>query len=162
MSANVSVDFDKLKSAHPSHHEIGKMIDVPSYVDETCSVQVSWALNHAGAIIANYAYPDPQIYKGKVRAYQGRDGLNYIFAVPDLRVYLDNTFGVAENYKGSKDEMQAKIQGRHGILAFGHRHIDLWEGARFHWQALYLDLWTFESTKKRGIFFWEVTSRWGF
>jgi hypothetical protein len=60
--------------------------------------------------------------------------------------------------------MIAQISGRHGILAFGHRHIDLWEGSRYHWQELYNDyyLWHCDSIALRGIFFWEVTSVWGF
>ena len=138
------------------------MIDVPSYIDETCAVQLSYALNHAGGPILQYAYPDPTLHKGKVNAYQGRDGMNYIFAVPDLKVYLNNQFSEAENYKGTKEEMIAKITGRTGILALGHRHIDLWEGSKYQWQDLHLDLWHFESPKKRGIFFWEVTSEFGF
>jgi len=88
--------------------------------------------------------------------------MNYIFAVPDLKVYLNNQFSEAENYKGTKEEMIAKITGRTGILALGHRHIDLWEGSKYQWQDLHLDLWHFESPKKRGIFFWEVTSEFGF
>jgi len=43
--------------------------------------------------------------------------MNYIFAVPDLKVYLNNQFSEAENYKGTKEEMIANIAGRIGILA---------------------------------------------
>jgi hypothetical protein len=162
MPANVSTDFERLKTAHPSYKQIRSMIDVPDYIDETCAVQVSYALNHSGNAIHDYAYPSQEVATGKVRAYKAQDNLFYIFAVPDMKVYLNNEFGTAENYKGTKADMMAKINGRHGLLAFGHRHIDLWQGSRFHWQDLYLDLWGFDSVTLRGIFFWEVTSEWGF
>jgi len=162
MGANVSVNFDTLRSAHPNSHEIKSKVSVPEFIDETCTVQLSYALNHAGSAITNYEFADAQLAEGKVRAYQADDGMNYIYAVPDAKVYLNNRYGDAENYKGSKESMKEKITGRHGIIAFGHRHIDLWEGTRFHWQQLYLDLWGFTSVKKRGIFFWEVTSEFGF
>jgi len=34
--------------------------------------KLSYALNHAGGPILQYAYPDPTLHKGKVNAYQGR------------------------------------------------------------------------------------------
>jgi hypothetical protein len=81
-----------------------------------------------------------------------------------MRFYLDKRWGQAENYGGSKDAMIAKIQGRTGILAMGHRHIDLWLGDNIHRPSAYRMgyLWSNESIKLRGVFFWEVTSEFGF
>jgi hypothetical protein len=162
--ANVSVNFALLKEKHPSYTTIRSLLPgIPGYVDETCCVQISYALNRSGAVIESYAYENP-FYKRKVRAFEGRDGMNYIFEVSDMRFYLDNRYGNAENYNGSKDAMIEKIRGRTGILAFGYRHMDLWGGADIHRPSEYRMgyLWTNESLKKRGIFFWEVTSEWGF
>ena len=82
--------------------------------------------------------------------------MSYIFEVTDMKTYLNGRYGLAENHRGKKKEMIDKIRGRTGIIAFGHRHVDLWEGERFHWQQLYIDLWLDESTTKRGVFFWQV------
>jgi hypothetical protein len=124
--ANVSVNFDSLTSNHPSYQRIRSMLKgIPSYVDETCTAQLSYALNRSDGVIGNYAYPDASLATGKVRAFRGSDGLSYIFAVADMKVYLNSTYDDAENFKGSKQQMVEGIKDRHGILAFGHRHIDL-------------------------------------
>lgn len=114
--------------------------------------------------MSTYAYPDASVATGKVRAFKGSDGMSYIFAVPDMKVYLNNTYGDAENYKGSKQKMTEGIKDRHGILAFGHRHIDLWVGDNIHRPSDYnmAYLWSNNSIQLRGIFFWEVTSELGF
>jgi len=52
--------------------------------------------------------------------------MSYIYAVPDMKIYLNKRYGIAENYKGSKQKLVDKISNRQGILAFGHFHIDLW------------------------------------
>ena len=166
--ANVSVNFDTLKANHPNYQQIKSLLggDLLANVNagrwETCAIQVSYALNRSGAVIEDYAFEDYSLSTGRVRALTSDDGMNYIYGVPDLKVFLNNRYGLAENYQGSKQQMIDNIQGRKGILALGHRHIDLWEGERFHWQHLYLDLWGFDSVKLRGIFFWEITSEWGF
>lgn len=162
--ANVSVNFGLLVNYHPSYKTVRSLVSgIPGYVNETCCVQVSYALNRSGAVIENYDYPNP-LYKRKVRAFKGKDNMSYIFEVSDMRYYLDNRYGNAENYTGSKQKIIEKISGRTGILAMGYRHIDLWLKNDIHRPADYfIDyLWTNDSLKKRGVFFWEVTSEWGF
>jgi hypothetical protein len=162
--ANVSVDFAILEEKHPSYRSIRSLVSgIPSYVNETCCVQISYAFNRAGAVIENYAYTNP-LYQRKVRAFRGGDGMAYIFEVSDMRYYLDNRYGPAENFGGSKQQIIDNIGGRHGIFAFGYRHIDLWLGDDIHRPYDYrMDyLWTNDSIKQRGAFFWEVTSQWGF
>src|SRR5262245_35586294 len=78
-------------------------------VNETCAVQVSCALNRSGAVIENYPYPDSTVATGKVRAFKARDGMFYIFAVPDMMVFLNNRYGNAENYHGSKWKMTGEV-----------------------------------------------------
>jgi hypothetical protein len=163
--ANVAVDFDRLKYNHPSWKNIRSLLkNIPGYVNETCAVQLSYGLNRAGGIIGDYAFPDASVATGKVRGFQGDDALSYIFSVPDIKVYLNNTYGDSENYNGSKQQMTKNINDRHGILAFGHRHIDLWTGNNIHRPSDYKlsYLWSNDSVQLRGIFFWEVTSEWGF
>jgi hypothetical protein len=163
--ANVTIDFEKLKSNHLSYTDIrSKLTDIPPYIDETCAVQLSYALNRSDGVIGKYDYPDRSVATGKVRAYKSSDGFFYIFAVPDIRVYLNNAYGDAENFKGSKPEESKAmtldaITDRKGVLAFGHRHIDLWVGNNIHRPSDYfMDvLWNNDSTRLRGIFFWEVT-----
>ena len=162
--ANVSVNFALLKEKHPTGDGVRSLLKgIPAYVDETCCVQLSYALNHVGGVIENYEYNNP-FYKRKVRAFKAGDGMNYIFEVSDMRYFLDNRYGQSENYSGSKTDMIAKINGRTGILAFGYRHIDLWRGDDIHRPEIYRMnyLWTNPSLKVRGIFFWEVTSEFGF
>ena len=162
--ANVSVNFALLKEKHPTGSGIRSLLkDIPAYVNETCCVQMSYAFNHAGAAIENYQFANP-LYKRKVRAFQSEDRMNYIFEVSDMRFFLDNRYGQSENFSGSKENLIANIKGRTGILAFGYRHIDLWRGDNIHRPEIYrMDyLWTNESLKVRGIFFWEVTSEYGF
>lgn len=162
--ANVAVNFNILRSKHPRYTAIRSLLkSIPSYVDETCCVQLSYALNRSGACIENYAYWNP-FYQRTVRAFQGTDNRFYIIEVSDMRYYLDNRYGNAENYNGTKQQIIEHIKGRRGILAFGYRHIDLWVGGDIDWPAGYnMDyLWSNPSLKKQGIFFWEVTSEWGF
>jgi hypothetical protein len=163
--ANVSVNFERLKGNHPSYKSVRSLLDgIPGYVDETCTVQLSYALNQSNAVIQNYDYPDPTLATGKVRVFQGGDGLSYIFAVPDMKVYLNKTCGDAENFRGTQLEITNGITGRNGILAFGHRHIDLWDGDNVHRPSMYnmAYLWTCPSIRLRGAFFWEITSELGF
>jgi Type VI secretion system (T6SS), amidase effector protein 4 len=165
MSANIPVDFEELKKHHPNSRQIGGMIGgllqtrMTKEKWETCTVQISYALNKAGAPVLNYAYPDRRVATGKVRGTKDDSGDNYIYSVLDMKVYLDKTYGEADNYKGTVAQMKAAIKGRKGIIAFGYRHMDLWEGDQWHYQSLYLDLWEFAEVKKWGIFFWEVSNR---
>jgi hypothetical protein len=165
--ANIPVNFEILREHHPSYKQIKGLIGGPLLASvnkdnwETCCIQVNYALNHSGKAIQEYAFHNPDMGR-TVRAVKSNDDMNYIFEVTDLKAYLNSRYGIAENYKGTQQEMINNIRVRYGILALGHRHVDLWEGERYHWQDLYLDLWKSESVKKRGIFFWEVTSKWGF
>ncbi len=155
----IAVDSATLINRHPTSRAIrGLLPGMPKYVDETCAVQLSYAMNRAGSPIESYAYADPGVYTGKVRGFEGSDGMNYLFAVPDMKVYLNNRYGAADNYKGSRAAITERITGRTGIMAFGHRHIDIWVKDRINHPEAYdvHYLWTNASIKLRGLFFWEV------
>jgi len=165
MSVNFPVDYNNLVGSYLTLNDIRRHAFVPAWVNETCAVQMSWALNHCGFAIGVYAYQSNEVYGGTVRAYQSPPqrpedgGHTYIFAVPDMKVYLNNTYGDADNYSGSKDDMIGNISGRQGILSFGHRHIDLWDGSDFLQNGLISPgVWHDRSVRMRGIFFWEAGS----
>ena len=79
------------------------MKGIPNYVSETCCLQMSYALNNSGVPIKAYEFRNP-VAGRKVRAFQS-GGRNYLFEVSDMRFYLDNRYGQAENYQGSKQTM---------------------------------------------------------
>ena len=162
--ANVPVNFDILLDKHPSWRTIRSLVKgIPKIVDNTCAVQLSYALNRSGAVIEDYEFEDASLATGRVRAFVGNDQMSYIYAVPDMKIYLNKRYGIAENYKGSKQKLVDKISDRQGILAFGHFHIDLWLLDDIQRPEDYKDvLWSSASVQQRGIFFWEVTSKWGF
>lgn len=158
----VTVNFEDLKTNHKTSTQIKSLLGgdigktIKQYDWETCAISISYALNNSGAVIEKYDYPDKGVATGKVRAKKDADNKNYIYSVVDMKVYLNKRYGIAENHKGTKEQMKAKIKGRKGIIAFGHRHIDLWDGNKWHFEDYYIDLWVHDSTKLLGIYFWEV------
>ena len=55
--------------------------------------------------------------------------------------------------------MQASLDQRQGIIAFGGRHIDLWNGTRIHGEGyIQTALWEAKSAVRDGIFFWDVSA----
>ena len=41
-----------------------------------------------------------QLRQADIRSFRGSDGLTYVFAVPDMKVYLNNAYDDAENSQG--------------------------------------------------------------
>lgn len=160
----IPLNFETLKNNHPRSLEVksrlgGPIANVIKVYKETCAIQVSDALNRSGAVIVNYEYPDSSLATGKVRAKQGNDGMNYIYSTLDMKVYLNKRYGAAEHYRYTDaGKMKAKVQGRKGIILFGRRHIDIWDGSKIHYQRHYIDFWTHPeaNVKVHGIYFWEV------
>ncbi len=166
--ALVPLDFNVLLSNHPYHYEIYSRIDgeVAKY-HPPCCIQVSYALNMSGSPISRGDFLVPEMRR-KSRFFSDTRGQLYLIEVCDMGAYLNGTYGLAENYRGSKEEMKRGIAGRKGIIRFGAAHIDLWEGDRFHQEntATMPDnwangqppviVWTRPSVLVTGIFFWEV------
>lgn len=115
---------------------------------ETCGIQMSYALNLSSSGIPPKTYGIGISQKKR----------NYIPAVKNLVDFLDQNYGKSENYKSTRIAMISQIIDRRGIIAFGHRHIDLWDRTNIHRPAWYIlsALWESESCLKRGIFFWEI------
>jgi hypothetical protein len=166
--ASIPVQFNQLLSNHPYHYEIYSKVDgdVAKY-HPPCCIQVSYALNLAGSPVARGDYSVPEMGR-KSRFFADSKGRLYLIEVCDMGAYLNGRYGVAENYKGSTEQMKARIAGRTGIIRFGRAHIDLWEGSRFHQENTTtlpdnwskgqppVVIWTRPSVLATGIFFWET------
>ncbi|MDQ6786795.1 MAG: type VI secretion system amidase effector protein Tae4 [Acidobacteriota bacterium] len=164
----ILVDFAQLLTNHPYHYEIYSKIsgEVAKY-HPPCCIQVSYAMNRSGAAITKDDYSVPGMGRNS-RFFSDDTGNLYLIEVRDMGAYLDGKHGIAENFKGSKDEMKKQIDGRKGIIRFGNAHIDLWEGDRFHQEnttsmpdnwakgQLPVVVWERPSVKAVGIYFWEV------
>ena len=149
--AKISVDWGVLMLNHPSYLKIGEKVKNIPEDWETCCIQMSYALNKAGARIKNTG--------GNVGLQQ--DGQNYIIRVSTMRDYLNGEYDEAENYQGGNRIAKiSQIVDRRGILAFGDRHIDLWNKTDIQRPSDYImsALWEDKSTLEKGIFFWEVSS----
>ena len=149
----IPVDWGVLMIHHHSWRDIrNKVVGIPDDW-ETCCIQVSHALNNSGALIKN---------TGKNIGFV-QNGKNYIINVPTMREYLDREFPQAERYERAGKAMTriaiiSQIVDRTGIIAFGDRHIDLWNKNDIHRPSDYImsALWEAESAFTKGIFFWEV------
>ena len=129
------------------------------YLHETCCVQMSYAFNNAGPMIQNFGVlPENRIMKDA-------KGMEYILSVPEMKTYLTRNHFPPEVFPGagSAQNLASKIGARKGVIAFGDRHIDLWNGRNFQYggTGLYLEnvLWFSkpkERTGPRTISFWEV------
>ena len=169
----VPADFDELWSNLPQWFECAKInppdpatfkafpqisgMNIP--VDwETCCIQMSHALNMVG---------QPINYFNKNRVLTDASGNEYILAVPEMRDYL-NKFGAADVIAridangGLMPRWLVQSGGlgdRKGIVAFGDRHIDLWNGTTIHGQG-YIEaaIWEHATTLNKGLFFWDVST----
>ncbi len=172
MAANIPVNFKSVWDNHPHYVKdlIGGQLktfflSLPVDNRETCCVALSYALNYSGGVINN----DSSIINADqgrfIRTMKSSDEIDYIFEVSDFKWYLNAMYGIAENYKGDEKTLKESICNRKGIISLGHRHISIWDGQKYNYEELYYDLWTSQhnsSVAKRGIFFWEITSAWGF
>jgi hypothetical protein len=123
---------------------------------ETCCIQMSHAMNKCGLNIR---------YEDKKRVLTDTAGNEYMLDVKEMRGYLSKNYGSPDNVSRTdvngkiipRFALQASLADRHGIIAFGGRHIDLWDGRRIHGEN-YIEsaLWEAKSTISDGIFFWDV------
>ena len=158
---HIKIDFPKLLSNHPSPGEFRKFVpDWPtnSAYKETCCAQVSHAFNASSEPIEKYEYPDRWSSSGKARAfYSKRNQAHYLLAVHDFHAYLLGRYGEPEAFN-NKGALLEATQSRDGILAFGHRHIDLWTEGKIHFQSIYnmAYLWDKSHWSGQKLMFWEV------
>lgn len=176
----ISIDWAKFKHNHLTGKELRAKI--PSYPSdwETCCMQVSYAFNQSTDPITpgiHSRYKDKgQNYilaVQEMRAYlddRYKNGEGYMAGAPDNRTFDTNNKDkkISDAEKKRRHAAQAEyakyevvyksqIIDRRGLIAFGDRHIDIWDRTNIHRpQAYYLnELWEADSTRKIGIFFWE-------
>lgn len=152
--ANIPVNFGVLMLNHPSHINMPELLFNYDLKWETCTIQMCYALNRSGAPIKN---------TGKNVGFIEKK-LNYIINVPTMRDYLNGEYGEAENFErsgeaNSRIAIISQLVDRTGIIAFGDRHIDLWNKNNIHRPSEYFmsALWEAKSAMTKGIFFWEVS-----
>lgn len=160
-------DFQTLYNNHPFHTIVfqGMGGEVEKYMDtdvETCTIELSYAMNRSGLNIPDDLPYSPLVAGGRVRSKKDAKGDNYLFSVVDMKVYLDKTYPVSQNYRaGSRAGFVKQLGNRKGIIALGHRHISLWDGKHYVHEEAFLDIWSGKyaaSAALRGIFFWEIAS----
>jgi len=155
----IPADFNALWNIIPTTATIrSKVPCIPNTDDykETCCIQLSYALNMCGLPI-NY------FNKGRVLTC---NGMEFMLAVKEMRDYLGSTYGDAEIIKRvdvngnliGRIAIKAYLDSRQGVIAFGQRHIDLWNGTEIHGKAVVTDgIWDAPSAISQGIFFWDVS-----
>ncbi|GLU56962.1 T6SS effector amidase Tae4 family protein [Dyadobacter frigoris] len=160
-------DFQTLFNNHPYHtiQYAGMGGQIEKYIDtkvETCTIELSYAMNRSGLNIPDDLPYSPIVAGGRVRSMKDERGDNYIYSVVDMKAYLDKTYPLTQNYRaGSRAGFVKQLGSRKGILALGYRHISLWDGKHYVHETDFFDLWSGEhavSTALRGVFFWEIAS----
>jgi hypothetical protein len=155
----IPADFNALWNVIPTTATIrSKVPCIPNTDDykETCCIQLSYALNMCRLPINYYN-------KGRVLTC---NGMEFMLAVKEMRDYLGSTYGDAEIIKRvdvngnliGRIAIKAYLDSRQGVIAFGQRHIDLWNGTEIHGKAVVTDgIWDAPSAISQGIFFWDVS-----
>jgi hypothetical protein len=116
---------------------------------ETCCIRISRALNYAGHPVQGFGnIANPAMSDGKVRAQQGADKKWYIFSTYDLKAYLSVKYGQPKSFPGSATADDVK--GNPGIIMFGWRHVDLWDGEK----VARLSLFASGNVLKDGLYLW--------
>jgi|GEM_PF-5831329 len=143
--------FENLWQNHPQPSQIRTVLPTWPVGWEPCCAGMSHAMNMSNLPVT-VANPRRNF------SYMGR---SHYLAVQEMRDYLTRTYGDAENYRYEgavvRSAIISHITGRRGIIVFGHRHIDLWDGSNIHGHGFILHtLWEAPSALREGIFFWEV------
>lgn len=100
--------------------------NIRKYDWETCCIRLSLSLTLAGQPIEGFSrMHNPHMKEGKVRAGKGDDNKWYIYSCYDLRVYLQNRYGMPKKF-GSYEK--SDLSGIQGIIMFAFRHVDIWDG----------------------------------
>jgi hypothetical protein len=133
------------------HYPIGTKGDVASLIGgncakniltydwDTCCIRLSRALNYSARPITGFSgIANPGLGKdAKVRASKGADDKYYIYSCYDLKAYLDARFGYAKKF--SKSYEDADLSGVKGVIMFGMRHVDLWNGSEVRYNTDFTD-----------------------
>jgi hypothetical protein len=167
--ASIPIDFITFRNNHPHYTEIKAKVEPSIAVwNPPCCIQISYALNNSNAPVIKGDFKSPEMGR-KVRYVTDSKKNSFVLDVFDMAAYLNERYGVAERFSGSKEQMTSRIAGRNGILRFGTLHVDVWEKDHFHQQGgkglpdkamenkPAVAVWNDPSLKTHGIYFWEIT-----
>lgn len=112
---------------------------ITKYDWDTCCIRLSRSLNYSARPIEGFArIANPGLGSGvTVRAKQGDDTRWYIYSCYDLKAYLDARFGYAKKFVGKFADVD--LSGIRGVILFGMRHIDLWDGSEVRYNTDFTD-----------------------
>src|SRR5215208_2348408 len=112
--------------------------NITKYDWETCCIRLSRSLNYGGRPVEGFStMANPYMSAtSKVRAAKGADKKWYIYSCYDLRVYLQKRFGHGKKF-GSFES--SDLSGVQGVIAFGFRHVDLWNGSEVRYNTDFTD-----------------------
>jgi type VI secretion system (T6SS) effector Tae4 (amidase) len=128
--------------------------NITKYDWDTCCIRLSRVLNYSGVPVTGFAAMDnPYMSKtSKVRASKGGDAKWYIYSTYDLRVYLSTRYGQPKKFKGDADE--STVSGVPGIIMFGFKHVDLWDGSK----VCHLEFFGDPKVKSEGVLIWPTAA----
>jgi hypothetical protein len=175
-----TVEFDALLANYPVNtalppHLSKALSDIKKYNPQStsCVMQVCEALNKSGVKIpakekfrADEKLANGKIYERYTQEYPPGSGNYFILAVDELEAYLRKYHGsptVTVKSAGSTEtnggKLTKSIQGLQGIITFGKRHVELWDGDSYvqNKEAYVMaDGWLWQAAY---IYFWEVGTR---
>jgi hypothetical protein len=128
--------FAELARSYPNGSDqrikrrIGGKVDA-AWVDHTCAVRLSRALNYAGV-------PVPRGFAG-MKVISGADGKYYAYQVRGMRPWLESVFGPPQ-IRARRPADRRRFLGKKGVIAFvipfsdASGHVDLWDGSTYTYE----------------------------
>jgi hypothetical protein len=113
--------------------------NITKYNWDTCCIRLSRSLNYSGTPVTGFSgIANPGLGPtAKVRASKGADNNWYIYSCYDLRAYLEARFGYAKKFSGGFADVD--LSGVTGVILFGMRHSDLWDGSEVRYNTDFTD-----------------------
>jgi hypothetical protein len=113
--------------------------NITKYDWDTCCIRLSRSLNYSARPVTGFSgIANPGLGPtAKVRASKGGDDKWYIYSCYDLRAYLETRFGYAKKFKGGFADVD--LSGVKGVIFFGMRHSDLWDGSEVRYNTDFTD-----------------------
>jgi len=125
--------------------EVAKLVggncgdSITKYNWDTCCIRLSRSLNYSARPVTGFSgIANPGLGStARVRAIKGGDDKWYIYSCYDLRAYLEARFGYAKKFNGGFAKVD--LSGVKGVILFGMRHSDLWNGSEVRYNADFTD-----------------------
>jgi hypothetical protein len=113
--------------------------NITKYDWDTCCIRLSHALNYSARPVEGFSgIANPGLGPtAKVRASKGGDNKWYIYSCYDMRAYLEVRFGLPKTFHHAFEDVD--LSGLKGIILFGMRHSDLWDGSQVRYNTDFTD-----------------------